>query len=128
MFSLLLWQGWSCKICHRIATSPLFTWKCHSSRRGTDFDKLVCQSLKGSISNKSGHFSALVGYKAIQSLWNGAETGLTFWDGFIGNIRLSAEYTACASLPEDVDVIQSQSAGNVYGSMGGYWAPISMGS
>ena len=64
----------------------------------------------------------------IQSLWNGAETGLTFWDGFIGNIRLSAGYTACASLPEDVDVIQSQSAGNVYGSMGGYWAPISMGS
>ena len=33
--------------------------------------------------------------------------------------RLSTGYTACGSLPEDVDVIQSQSAENVYGSTGG---------
>ena len=32
VFWLLSWQGWTFKVCHRIATSPLFTWKCHSSR------------------------------------------------------------------------------------------------
>ena len=31
VYWLLSWQGWNYKLLHGISTSPLFTWKCHSS-------------------------------------------------------------------------------------------------
>ena len=134
VYWLLSWQGWNYKLLHGISTSPLFTWKCHSSHWHWLWQTCVSVSYSAQCAWKgllqfleavksiqffekkfSDHWRARLHTKwtfrsigSIQSIWDGAETCLTFWGGFVRNIRLPAGYTACASLPEDADVISSQ--------------------
>ena len=83
---LLSWQGWYCKVCHRVATSPVFTWKCHSNHRRHWLWQRQCAERFGAISWRQwsqasslrrsspiieglnlkhrGNFAAMVAYKA----------------------------------------------------------------